>query len=258
MVETVTAAQPETETSGPTLEEQAEKLGLLAGDEQPQEEPEVKEERPGWLPEKFRSAEEMAKAYSALEQKQSKQAAETTTDEAREAVESAGVDFDALSTEYAENGELSEKAYEDLDKAGIPRRIVNSYIDAQLGQAEVAQQKAYDSVGGQENYQNMVGWASNNLSDSEIDAFNEAVNSGNPSSVELAINGLKARYESTEGVEPARTIAGNVARNSGGVYRSLAELMTDMQSSEYKNDPAFRSDVERKLANSDVLESRRG
>lgn len=163
-----------------------------------------------------------------------------------------------MSAEYAENGELSDKAYDNLEKAGIPRNIVNSYIEAQAAQVEVAQAKVYEIVGGQESYSGMVAWAGENLSEAEIDAYNTAVNSGQMASVELAVNGLKARYTASEGAEPSRQVQGGVPGNVGGTYRSMAELMTDMNSPAYKNDPAFRADVEKRLGNSNILESRRG
>ena len=41
-------------------------------------------------------------------------------DIAEKAVESAGVNMENLSNEYAEKGELDKKSYEALEKAGIP------------------------------------------------------------------------------------------------------------------------------------------
>jgi hypothetical protein len=257
MVETVTIAAENTDDTQPTLEQTAKEMGISVDGEQ--EVPKT-EDRPDWLPEKFKSAEDLAQAYSELEKRQSSSAEEepASTDEAREAVESAGVDFDALSSEYAENGELSDKAYDNLEKAGIPRNIVNSYIEAQAAQVEVAQAKVYETVGGQEAYSSMVAWAGENLSEAEVDAYNDAVNSNQMASVDLAVNGLKARYVASEGAEPARQVQGGISGNLGGTYRSMAELMTDMNSPSYKSDPAFRADVEKRLGNSNILESRRG
>jgi hypothetical protein len=257
MVETVTITDEETETSGPSLEESAEKLGIST---EPEAQDKPEEDRPDWLPEKFNSAEDMAKAYGELERRQGNQSKEEapSTDEAREAVEAAGVDFDALSSEYADNGQLSDQSYDNLEKAGIPRHIVNSYIDATQVQVEVAQAKVYESVGGEDAYGSMVSWAGENLSEAEIDAYNTAVNSNDMASVDLAVNGLKARYVASEGSEPSRQVEGGVSGNSGGTYRSMAELMTDMNSPQYKNDPAFRADVAKRLDNSNILESRRG
>ena len=48
-------------------------------------------------------------------------------------------------------------------------------------------------------------------------------------------------------------MVGGEASTGGDNYRSVAELMTDMQDARYHNDPAFRADVERKLARSEIM-----
>jgi len=253
MAEQVTAVTEE--PTGKTLEQEAREMGIdvdgsdqNGGDDLP---------RPEWLPEKFQSPEDLAKAYSELERRQSQpqEKSEATQEEAKEAVESAGVDFQALTDEWADNGELSQESYDRLEKAGIPNDIVDSYIEAQSARMEVAQSRVYESVGGQEAYQSMVSWASGSLTEAEIDAYNSAVNSNDTAQVDLAVNGLKSRYSLSEGQEPATSISGNVS-SPGGAYRSLGELMEDMQSPKYRDDSAFRSDVEAKLARSNILESR--
>jgi len=253
MAEQVTAVTEE--PTGKTLEQEAREMGIDVdgvpegnGDEQA---------RPEWLPEKFQSPEDLAKAYSELERRQSQpqETPEPTQEEAKEAVESSGVDFQALTDEWAENGELSQESYDRLEKAGIPNDIVNSYIEAQSARMEAAQTRVYESVGGLEAYQSMISWAAGSLAESEIDAYNAAVNSNDTAQIELAVNGLKSRYSLSEGQEPATSISGNVSA-PGGAYRSLGELMEDMQSPKYRDDSAFRADVESKLARSNILEAR--
>lgn len=261
MVEQVTAAVTEEETTGPSLEQQAKDMGIdVDGDNQSSGDD---QSRPEWLPEKFKSPEDLAKAYSELERRQSQQPQQTQpqpteTEQARQTVEQANLDFDALSDEWAQTGELAPESYDRLEQAGIPRQLVDSYIEGQQQIVEQSQTRVYDSVGGEDAYKAMIDWAGDNLSESEIDAYNTAVNNRDFAAVELAVNGLKARYASTEGQEPSRIVSGGVANNSGGVYRSLAELMTDMQSPKYKEDGAFRADVAQKLDRSNILESRRG
>jgi hypothetical protein len=252
MAEQVTATIQEPE--GKTLEQEAKEMGIDVNSTD--QDGADDQSRPEWLPEKFQSPEAMAKAYSELEKRQSQSPqTDTTPQEAKEAVESAGIDFQSLSDEYAEDGQLSQQSYDNLEKAGIPNSIVNSYIEAQSARTEVAQTKVYDSVGGQGAYESIVAWAASSLSEAEIDAYNSAVNSRDMAQVELAVNGLKSRYSMSEGQEPRTSISGNVA-SPGGAYRSLGELMTDMQSPKYRDDSAFRSDVENKLARSNILESR--
>ena len=93
-------------------------------------------ERPEWLPEKFKTPEDMAKAYAELEKAKSKGEAPDDKDKdtdatAEKAVDEAGLDMDALSKEYAESGELSKESLEALSKVGITEDMVQSYITGQ-------------------------------------------------------------------------------------------------------------------------------
>jgi len=245
-----------------TLEESAARLGLDGnGDAIPEEKTEElpsdeasKADRPEWLPEKFESAEDMAKAYSELEGKMSKgeEAPEAGEDAAREMTEAAGLDFDNFSAEYAQNGELSQGTYDALAKAGIPENLVNEFIAGQEAQGAAGRAEILADAGGEEAFGTMTDWASDNFSDADIDAFNEAVNSGNPNMARMAVAGLKARYEGSVGTEPSRSVSGE-APTGGSAYRSVAEMMSDMQDPRYHNDSAFRADVEAKLQRSDIM-----
>lgn len=249
---------------GETLEESAARLGLDANGDPIQKE-ETKEtlpseageettDRPEWLPEKFESAEDMAKAYAELEGKMSKgeEKAEAGEEAAREVTEAAGLDFDQYSTEYAENGELSQGTYDALAAAGIPADLVDQFIAGQEAQANAERESVLADVGGQETYDNMTEWAADNFSDAEIDTFNNAVNSGDANMTRMAVAGLKARYEAAVGSEPSRMVSGE-APAGASAYRSVAEMMTDMQDPRYHNDPAFRADVQAKLSRSDIM-----
>ena len=98
----------------------------------------------------------------------------------------------------------------------------------------------------------MLGWASDNLEDGEIDAFNAAVNSGDMNQTMMAVQGLQARYSADATVEPSRTVEGQPV-TSGSSYRSVAEMMQDMNDPRYQKDPAFRADVEQKLSRSNII-----
>ena len=219
----------------------------------------TQENRPEWLPEKFKTPEDLSKAYGELEKQftQSRQEASEaeveqpepqTTEEARETVEKAGLDYDAMQQEFAENGELSDKTIKDLEDRGIPRDMVDSYVRGQEALATEYEQKMYEVAGGQERYQEMAEWASDNLSESEVDAFNEAISSGNDSQARLAIDGLSARYRDNGGAEP--TLVGGRASASVDKYDSWAQVTKDMGTAEYKKDPAFRDAVSKKLSRS--------
>ena len=240
-----------------SLEEEAAQKGLDAnGEPLEQTEQKADSDRPEWLPEKFKSPEDMAKAYSELESKlgsskRTEEQQQEIDDTAKDAVESAGLDFDAMSEEFYANDGLSDETYEKLEAGGIPREIVDQYIDGQRFAGEATRNSLLESVGGENQYNEMTEWAADNFSEDEIDAYNEAIN-GPSNMARMAIAGLKARYEAANGSEPRRTLGGSEPNNSS-VYRSVAELMADMNNPKYANDDAFRADVERKLARSDIM-----
>ena len=223
-----------------------------------------KEERPDWLPEKFKTPEDMASAYSNLEKKmgegQQEEAPEPTTEETTEeqpsgsevqqAVEKAGVDFNSLQEEYNQGG-LSEDAYTKLADAGFPQNLVDSWIAGQESLNSNYQSSIHNIVGGEESYGEMTTWASENLSESEIASYDRAVDSGDLGMVKLAVEGLRSKYQAAEGADPA-LIAGQSAPSSGGNYSSWSEVTQAMRDPRYRSDPAYRQSVTAKLARSNV------
>ncbi len=229
-----------------------------------------KEERPDWLPEKFKTPEDMASAYSNLEKKmgegqtandaeEPEAAPEETTEEqpsgseVQQAVEKAGVDFNALQEEYNQGG-LSEDAYAKLADAGFPQNLVDSWIAGQESLNSDYQSSVHNIVGGEESYGEMTAWASENLSQPEIAAYDRAVDSGDIDMVKLAVEGLRSKYQAAEGTDPA-LLSGQSAPSSGGTYGSWSEVTQAMRDPRYKSDPAYRQSVTSKLERSNVQQS---
>lgn len=256
----------------PTLEELAAQV-----DEQF---PELDGDRPEWLPEKFKSAEDLAKAYQELERKLSSKTppeatekaqdgededlgtevadeevadSEASVEAAREATEKAGLNFDELSQKYWENGTLDKTDYEALEKSGIPKNLVDQFIAGQEAILEATRGQVFNAVGGEEAYTEIVEWAAENMDRDEIIAYNRAVDGADRAAAMMAVKGLKARYDAEVGFEPRRSVSGATAKAGAAVYRSIAEMEKDMSDPRYKTDSAFRRDVERKLANSDIM-----
>lgn len=217
-------------------------------------------ERPEWLPEKFKSAEDMAKAYSQLEsklgqgqqeQEQQEVTGEETASDVAELLDDKGLDFDVFQQEYNETGGLSDEAYAALDEVGFPRSVVDTWIQGQDALAAQMTTEMYDIVGGQEDYNNMISWASDALPDSEIDAFNATMETQDPNMIRLAIQGLNARYRSE--AEPTLLQGGTGNVSSGGRFESNAELTAAMSDPRYAKDPAYRQQVADKLARSSLF-----
>lgn len=259
MAESVTI-NTSAENTGPSLEEEAAAQDAAANKEAdtklPSDKPEGTQDRPEWLPEKFKSPEDLAKAYSELEKRMGQpkgdESAPEGLSEAEKAIDNAGLNYDAFAQEYSENGELSQDAYDALEAAGIPKHLVDNYIAGLEAQQTMLQADVYQTVGGEEAYNDMIQWAGDNLDDASIDAFNATLEGGNPAQIKLAIAGLRAQYAEVNGREPSRTISGAPSVGSG-VYESTAEMMKDMADPRYKEDAAFRQRVQEKLGRSNIL-----
>jgi hypothetical protein len=206
---------------------------------------------------KFKSQEDLLKAYKELESKlgapkeepkdEVKEDTPATQEEAEKVAESKGVDFDSLSKEFAENGSLSEDTYKNLMDKGISKDVVDTYIQGQQAMADAAIARLQTLAGGEESYNSMIEWARDTLSESEKAAFNRTIS--NKDTAEFAIQGLYARYKAA--AEP--NLIGNgvsISNSSGNSYASQREMMADMASPKYRNDPAFRKQVEQKIARS--------
>ena len=222
-------------------------------------------ERPEWLPEKFKSAEDMANAYSELEKKLGQPASEeqqqeeepqqTEETEDENDKPEAGNYNEAVveaSQEFFENdGQLSEETYQKLEKVGLPRDLVDSYAAGQqaLLQSEEAQIKGV--AGGE--YDQMAEWANEHLPSEEVDAFDEAVTSGSVQQAKLAVQGLYARYQNATGSRPKTLVQGSVSGTSTMPFKSMQELARAQSDPRYRSgDKAYHQEIDRRLAVSNI------
>lgn len=221
------------------------------------------QDRPEWLPEKFKSPEDMAKAYAELESKlgapkvsdstQTPDPAVATPDDAQNALSQKGLDLTEFSKEFSEKGELSPESYERLSKSGFDKALVDQYIEGQRARADMYANSIKSEVGGDEKYSEIVQWAKGNLTPSEIEAFNKAVDSGSQEQAKLAVRGLKASYENANGREP-KLIGGGVKGGvEGDTFESTAQLTKAMADPRYREDPAYRARVQAKLGRSSLF-----
>jgi hypothetical protein len=220
---------------------------------------------------KFESQDQLIEAYRSLEAKlsqgtqaqgESEQGDSTgepeggeqeRTQAAEEAVEKAeGVDMDSLSKEYFEKGDLAAESYEALEKAGIPRQMVEEYIQGQEARANQYQDQALQEVGGEEEFAKISEWAASNLSGEQIERYNSAVGSDDPARMQEAVKALAFEYGRARPSEPGLLGGGN-NHSAGDRFDSVAQLTEAMSDPRYQNDPAFRKEVEQKLSRSNVM-----
>jgi len=277
MAETLTVdPTPEAEVSGEvegvslTAEEQD---SLQVGEQ-------IQEQQEQLFAGKYKSAEELEKAYGELQKKlgekgdeDSEEAGDSEPVESKEDSEeteetsqpSAAAELiTSASNEFSEKGELTAETIAKFSSMSS-QELVEAYMQVQ-GQLPQASQEAEvadistavvnevkNAAGGETAYNNMVQWAGENLPQSSIEAFDTIINSGSVDAIKLAVSGLKAQYENSNGYE-GTMLTGKAPENTKDVYRSQAELVKAMSDRRYDDDPAYRQDVIAKLERSDNLE----
>ena len=218
---------------------------------------------------KYQSTEELEEAYLNLQKKlgtSDDDEVEDTTLDADEYPEDVADGVNLItqaSEEYFENdGAISEETMNrftemsssELVEAYMAIKDRNPDIDsgggyaADLSDAEMNQ--VYNSAGGEAEYNRLTAWAAKNVSESKLDAFNDMIDKGNATAIQIAVAGLRAEYEAQEGYE-GRMLTGKAARTQDG-FRSQAEVVQAMADPRYDKDPAYRQDVYDKLERSNV------
>jgi len=248
-MESVTFNEP-TEQENISLEEQAEMQDAQQSTEQQPETAEASPERPEWLPEKFDNPEALADAYSNLEKQFHENKAEPseTEDNATSEPEVTNSAVTSASEEYFETGELSEETYKSLEANGIPKEMVDMYVNGYEAVANQQQQTLMQEAGGAENYEAMSEWAATALTDQEQEVYNNTVESGDVNAATMAIRGLYARFQS-DGGTPVSLVQGDTSGTSGAIpFSSSKEMTVAMQDPRYSYDNKYREQVSQRLS----------
>lgn len=206
---------------------------------------------------KFEDAEALEKAYLELQSKLGEKQPEPEEEE--EVVDDEeSIDntiFDDLFTEM-ESGEFTEETLAQLDELSS-RELVEAYMDWYDGSSNVEDltesevQSIKQSVGGEQAYAELMDWSNQNLPEQYVEAFDDLVSSGNYAAIELAVSGLVANYQNTNGYE-GRMVTGRDAVSTADVFRSQAEVVQAMNDPRYDRDPAYRQDIFSKLERSNL------
>ena len=237
---------------------------------------------------KYKSAEELETAYLELQKKLGETPASPAEDTAEPAQEyefyseDGSVNYDTANEVYGEqlgsvfkandidpfamnkhfeenNGTLSDEMIDKLGAAGLGKELVESYLKGvrdelgyqppqpTLSDAEVSEIKAI--ANGEEGYQSLMEWAAENLNKEDTKNYDDVLATGNKTAIKFAVKALMGQYEDANGRD-SRIVTGKESPQD--TYRSMAEVVRDMNKPEYTQDEAFRDDVIRKLSASNL------
>lgn len=207
---------------------------------------------------KYKNAEELEAAYIELQKKLGDSSNETPEEQPEEEQPEEGVSILDKLWEEASNDKVSEETIKELSNSD-PNELAKMYLEYRsqsenqtkqvLSGEDVQELKGL--AGGEEQYNQMLGWAGENLSQQEIDMYDSIMDRGDPAAAFFAVQALTYRYQDANGVE-GNLVKGKAPTNPTGSFRSQAELVQAMSDPRYDRDPAYRQDVIQKLERSNI------
>ena len=214
---------------------------------------------------KYKSAQDLEKAYVELQKKlgESNEEPEATAEEEEEAQPEETPVAETLlseaSQQFEETGTLTEEMMSRFTDMSS-QELVETYMKMQKNAPQAPEPVELtdkdvltikESVGGEAQYDKLMDWANSNMQQHQVDAFDDIISTGNVEAIQLVVEGLKSRYEASNGYE-GRMLSGKAARDTSDVFRSQAELVQAMSDPRYERDPAYRNDLLEKLDRSDL------
>jgi hypothetical protein len=237
--------------------------------------------RPDWCPEKFarfnddgtfnasESATALSGAHSSLEtQFTQKQQGQEPADEPKDEPKDEPADdnapepltdaefWNSLTDEYNESGELSAESRTILRDIGIPDQMVDDFIAGQSARGDAYHNQVTSVLGdnGAAEYDALVDWAGENMTEEQANVFNDAVGSGDVTRAQVAIRDLKSLYVTANG-SFGGLLGGSAPGNApSGVtpFMSRHEQSTAINDPRYTRDSAYRELVEKRMEASNL------
>ena len=214
---------------------------------------------------KFKDAEDLEKGYIELQKKlgsQEKGSEEGTTETKDEKVEEEKpkeTDTAFLDTLWEESQKEFSKDTIDKLQGMKAEEVAQMFLDyrsknepseaVQLTDENVTQLKGI--VGGEQQYDDMMKWAGENLQEKEVKMYDAVMEKGDPLAAFFAVQALTYRFKDSQGVD-GELLQGKAAPSKGDTFRSQAEVVRAMSDPKYESDPAYRQDIYDKLERSNL------
>jgi hypothetical protein len=230
---------------------------------------------------KFKSPQDLAKAYAELQRKMGQQSAEPQAEPATEpeAAETPGYSADQASEVYgkeavellagkgvnlaelmwnADQGADISEHYDTLAETfKVPRQVVENYVSkaqsapstGEAGLSDADATELLQSVGGQENFDQLSGWAKVNLPAEELASYNAVVDSGNKEAISWALKAMQARQVAPDAVVEPQLYGGGSPTDTVVRFESQQQVLDAMNKRNdrgqrlYDVDEAYRNKV---------------
>ena len=179
-------------------------------------------------------------------------------DEAQKLINSKGLNFDVLRNEYESNGVLSANTYEQLDKAGFSRAVVDTFIRGIEADGDRLVSEVYAAVGGQKEYESIQQYVATQ-DKATVDGFNQMINSGNVFAIKMMLNGIKSQMQTQQiqrnGTNAPSVLGGQNVAAPG--FASVDDYFKAIKDARYGQDTNYTNDVINKLQSSGLVQFKR-
>ena len=234
---------------------------------------------------KFRSQDDLLRAYQELERKQSQasgpdsadlaqsqaytaeQAVEVYGEDIVNAVGEAGLNMADLMWQADNGGDISQH-YDALAEAvGVPRQVVENYVAKAQGETDGAaelsdfqQEQIVNAIGGREEFESLARWARDGggMTEAELADYNALQDSGNVEAVKWALKAMQAKRGQSQPSEP-KLIRGQAPAETKRAFKSNAEALEAMNKRDsrgrrlYDVDPEYQRQYAEIMSNSELF-----
>lgn len=234
---------------------------------------------------KFKTQEDLEKAYQELEKKlgspqEAKPEEVAQKEETPETPEAPEIEFkseheegsmpfniDKANHEILTEGKLSDELVETMKEAGVPEELIREQerralealekfqneeqqkAETQASEEEAKAIKAtVEELGGEEQVAKIQDWAGKNLEQEEIDYIEGVVENGSLKDIAFVYKNLQMRMDASKPtpVQEKMISPQSLASEAVDRYESEAQMLQDMADPRYTSDPAFRERVMQK------------
>ena len=154
--------------------------------------------------------------------------------------------WDTANREFSNEGKLTDDTISKLEASGIPKNIVDGYIDGLKAKADAFTNEVYKEAGGEEEFNAIKAWAEETYTQEQLDV----ITSGSNAEVLMKMKGIKAEFLSKNDMKPTDRIVGKSSSSAGSAYGSQEDYMMDVMDSRYNKDAKYTRAVKAKFSNS--------
>ena len=169
--------------------------------------------------------------------------------------------YQSLQAEYSrlKNGQVAqpEQPQQEVEQGGYEEEG-DQPAPVALERAQQIRDRVMEQAGGDQQYQRIAGWASQNLPTERVNAFNSALNQGDEGAILNQLKGLQYDFMMANGYEP-KLSGGRAPSQEVKGFASEAQVIEAMNDPRYSGqnpDPAYIREIERRIAVSNVFQAR--